>query len=426
MMTTRPMPFPLRCKAILSIALSSLILSCGSEPDESSSQGEERPIVLLAQRVQNPDSRQIYVSLLPDLPQGSTSRSDAYEFGSIDLFVNAGRIFVFDRERITMTRYRATDDFRLEVDLLESGADAVMSLQQEGLPGFGFDHVFVSESRAYLIDWAEYRVLVWNPTTMEVGSTIDLSVAVKEDYVLSDSYLVSPVLADGTVFIAIYVWQSYDSLRVHPGTGVIALDAASDAAPVLLEDARVTGASKLFRDGAGRVLVVGDQYSGLYNHFGSGSMSAPPAGVLRIDGGGQGLGALAFDPTFFVNLLEVTGSPSIYAAYQVDGSNLLLQAWDPDTPMNAPDPDAYWSAGEYLYLLVDLEARTSQRVTNIPKAAAGSVQQFRLDGQLYVQTYEERVADIGRSSIVHRVRPDGVREAFRIPGGDLWALERVR
>lgn len=49
-----------------------------------------------------------------------------------------------------------------------------------------------------------------------------------------------------------------------------------------------------------------------------------------------------------------------------------------------------------------------------------------LDDQLYVQTYGQAGNGTNSDAIVHRVRPDGITGAFRIPGGDLWALKRVR
>jgi hypothetical protein len=414
------------------VALAALV-SCSSDetaPAEDSSGlagTVENPVVLLAERVENPDSRQIYVSLLPDLPAAPIDRSKAYEFGNVDLSTANGKIYVFDRTGVTMTRYRASDGYELVPDTLADGSPATLGFQQIGLPGFGFENLFLSPERAYLIDWGEYRIVVWNPETMELETTIALDVALKEGYALSDSYLVSANVVDGKVFIGVYVWQTYANFSAHPGAGVIVVDPnAASPEPRLIEDDRMMGASKLFPTQDNRVLVVGDQYSGLYNSFGEAPDENPPAGVLRISPAGRELSALAFDDDYFVNLEEVTGSPGIYASYLIDSTNVLLQAWDPESPVNVETADEYWYAPEYVYLLVDLEAKTSRRVEELPKASAGSVEQFLFDGRLYVQTYETREEDVGRGAIVHRVSPQGIEEAFRIDGGDLWALKRVR
>lgn len=408
------------------LSLASVACSSSSSDDNETPGQANNPVVLLAERIQNPDSRQIYVSLLPELPSTPVDRSSAYEFGNVDIYTHGGKVFIFDREQINLTRYQVTEDYQLVEDTLEDGGAARVSFQQVGLPGYGFEHVFISDTRAYLVDWGEYRILVWNPTTMEIEGEIPLDVAIKDGYTLSDSYLVSAIQSQGKVFVGVYVWQTYEDLEVHPGSGVVVVDAESDAPAQLLEDNRITGASKLFTDEDDNVLVVGDQYSGLYNQFGPAAGTVPPAGVLRIDPSGGADGQPTFERDYFVDLIEVTRSPGIYASYQIDASHLLLQAWDPETPLTVTTADDYWAAGDYVYLLVDLDAGTSERVQSIPKAAAGSVEQFRFDDQLYVQTYEQKSEDVKREAIVHRVSPTGVEEAFRIPSGDLWALRRVR
>jgi hypothetical protein len=370
------------------------------------------PALLVAERVQQPDGRKIYVSLLPDLPTAPVDRKKAYEFPSVSVWVHDGSVFVSNSEDKTMTRYEVTPD-------LELVQGQKFSFQAVGLKAGGF-MAFLSKTRAYLFDSTDWRVIVWNPSAMEITGTFPIGVERKPGF--PNFQFLPPTIRGDKVFIPIWAWEDRMNLKVHPAAWVLAFDTMADGPPTLIEDPRITGSRSVYADSRGDLYVIGEHLAGLYNVVGEAAGKLPPAGVLRIKSG-----SLTFDPDYFIDLSAITKSPAIFATYRVDENHLLAQLWDPavNPATKVVAAGDYFGAAEFIYTLVDLRGATSTPLTSIPKAGAGSTSEFRLDGKLYVQFYQARPDGI-RDAVVHVVNSTGTQEAFSIPSGDLWALERVR
>jgi len=354
------------------------------------------------------------------LPTESADRSAAYEFGSVYVYTYEGNVYVRDREAGTITRYRATDDFQLVADTRADGTEARLSTQSLGLRPFGMPVAFISSTRAYVIDPYDLRVVVWNPSTMEIESTFPIADTIKSGF--EPPFLRGPVQVGERIFLGVNGWENRETLSVHPGTGVLILSATTDAPGTLIEDSRITGAGNLFADAAGDVYVIGDQYGGVYNMVGSTAGQIPPAGILRIENG-----ASEFDPDYLVNLNTVTGSPGIVGTFLVNETTLAAQLWDPGVavPEQLEVADDFGSAEEFIYGLVDLTAQTFSPLPSIPKGGVRSVQEVRMDGVLYVQVYNQVSATV-RDVEVHSVTPAGTQKVFTIPGGDLQNIDRIR
>jgi hypothetical protein len=378
------------------------------------------PAVLLAERVDSPDTRTIYVHLLPSVPTAPADRTRAYEFGSVYIFVYEGKVYIRDREAGTVTRYQVTDELELVIDKRPDGADAKLSTQPVGLRPEGMPLIFISPTRAYFLDTPEKRVIVWNPTTMEITSTVEMPDPDKAGF--ETGQIRNPVRVGDRVFAGVLAWEDYDNLRVHPGAGVMIFSATTDAPPTLIEDSRITGADNLFADATGDVYVLGNQGRGIYNVLGPGAGAIPPAGVLRIKNG-----ATAFDPDYFVNLSAVTGSQAIVALNVLNDATLVGQLWDPgvDPRTQVTTADDFLEAEEFVYGLVDLTTQTFSRPPSIPRGGVGKVTHPVIDGVMYVQVYKQ-VSENVRDVDVIAVTPTGAQNAFTIPGGDLESLARVR
>lgn len=407
----------------------SLVTACGGSEDDTRLAGgattetpatSSTPTVLLAERVDTPETRQIYVHLLPSLPTESADRSQAYEFGSVYVYTFEGMVYIRDREAGTISRFRATDDRQLVPDTRADGTAATLSTQALGVRPFGMPMTFISATRAYLIDPYDLRIIVWDPSTMEITSTFPIADTVKAGF--EPPFLRGPVRVGDRIFLGVNGWENRETLSVHPGTGVLILSATTDGPGTLIEDPRITGAGNLFADAAGDVYIIGDQYGGLYNVAGPTAGQIPPAGVLRIE-----RGADEFDPDYLVNLNTVTGSPAIVGTFLVDETTLAAQLWEPgvEVPANIEVADDYGSAEGFVYGLIDLTGGTYSTLPSIPKGGVRSVQEVRMDGLLYVQVYVQ-VSDTVRDVEVHSVTPAGTQKVFTIPGGDLQNIDRVR
>jgi hypothetical protein len=413
---------------LVSIALIAVAAAgAGCSADDSHSENKRSPArsaadagqndsaIVVVERVFAPDKRLYYVSVLPEMPQGKIDRSQARELGSADIEVYDGKLFVRDRDDNTMTRFAISADNQLV-------EEAQLSFADIGLQARRYHNIFASPERAYVMSNTDWKLFEWDPSTMEItGNEISIEVAKKPAGV--DGF-VSEAVKAGDRYFAPVNWQNYEELVMYPGSGALVFDAKLEQPPELIEDPRVGAGSKLELDEEGNTYLLG-AVRGEIIKFGStlGDGPTPATGVLRIRKGEKD-----FDPEYFVNLDEITRSPNIWGMHMIDATHLLVQMWDPEVSSeSAVAPGDLDDALEFIYAIVDTEAKTWKRVDAIDKAGAGNSYDQRLDGKLYVQAYISTDADSdAQDAVVYSVTPDGVEEAFRVPGGDLWMVERIR
>jgi hypothetical protein len=390
--------------------------SSGTEAAAPRATGDN-PAILFVERVYAPEQRLYYASVLSELPTTHVDRSKAREFGSADIDVYDGKLFVRDRETNTLTRFAVSEDN----ELVE---EAQLSFADVGLQARRYHNVFLSPTRALVLNNIDWTLLGWNPSTMELtGEERSIAFAAKPKGV--DGFISEPVPVGDRIMSAIN-WQNYDDLVMYPGSGALVFDPAADedAPPQLIEDTRVGGGLRIKVDDNGDAYYIG-AVRGEIIKFGKVFEDAPlPAsGVLRIRNG-----ETAFDPDYFVDVGEITKSPNIWAIHMIDAQHLLVQMWDPETPDDAAKaPGDLDGAREFIYAIVDIAAKRWERVANITKGGAGNSSDHVLDGQLYVQAYvTSDNSEQAEDAIVYGVTSDGVEEAFRVPAGDLWLIERIR
>jgi hypothetical protein len=369
--------------------------------------GEAPPAILLVERVFAPNTRTYYVSVLSEMPTGPVDRSKAREFGSADIEAFDGAYYLRSREDNSMTRF--TVNARNE--LVEGDR---FSFQDTGLSVRRFHTAFISKTQAYTIDNVGWRLIEWNPTLMELtGREVALDYLQKKG--LPDTQIAPPVRV-GDRLIGGIMWEDGANKVVYPGAGGLVFEPSGDA-PTLVEQPHVGGVYKV-SDSEGAAYFSGIVYgSALFRTvFGGGKM--PVSGLVRIGAGQQ-----EFDADYLVDLSEITGSPSIYGVHRVDDGHTLVQMFDPESPTDIYETeDDFMGASEYIYGLVDNEARTWKRIEEIPKAGAGNSLSHVVDGTLYVQAYDLS----GEAALIYAVDSEGVTPAFSVPTGDLWYVNRLR
>ena len=144
----------------------------------------------------------------------------------------------------------------------------------------------------------------------------------------------------------------------------VAIAPAHDDGPVtVVEDDRPC------LPGKGYVLPNGDLYlisswlSATYSIYGP--TADTPMCIVRIRAGTQ-----VFDPDYYVNLHDVTGSPSVGGSVLIDDENLLLRVWDPaDTLPVAPDD--YWIAEGFQSQRLRMFNLVTAAVTDFPALPKG-------------------------------------------------------
>lgn len=380
--------------------------SDNATPDSST--GVATSAILVAERVFSPEGRSYYVSVVPEVPEGELDRSRAREFSSADIEVFDGSVFIRDRDSNTLTRYTVSED----LDLVE---EERLSFQGVGLSSGRVRNAYLSPTHAYALDATEWRMVGWNPTTMELtGEEISLEHLAKSE--LPSGFIGTPQRVGDRVIAAVG-WDDFDDLVMNPGAGAMLMLDQSEP-PLLLEDARLGGAYRVYAGADGNAYVAGG-VAGDVRLFGSvlGGGAFPSSGLLRIrDGAGD------FDPGYQVDIEAITGTPGVWAVHRIDERSVLAQIWDPETPTDSlTSSDDYYAAEEFIYVLIDSASESWTRVGAIPKGLTGNAGDHVVDGKLYINVVGET------GSAVHPVTAAGVEAAaFNVSSGDLWHFERIR
>jgi hypothetical protein len=395
----------------LCVALTSLAASGCAETDKASEVDEadgSQPAVVIGNRVCTAEECAMYLGAFPEVPSGELDRATMREFGAL-VYVTLfeGRVYSYERESGTLTKFVITSDFRLEA----AGELSFAAFGAADSPAYS---QVASATRAFSYLRSAQTIVVWNPSTMEVEREIPTPEIVRDGVALE---LNPPVLAAGRVQWPVK-WVDYDKLRFDSHAAVLAVDTDTLAVEIL-EDPRAAVTSVLHATESGDTLVLSDNYSGFFNLFGEAAGTTSPEAVLRVRAGGD------FDSEYRVDLRTATGSPAVYGGWFLGDNAMLLRVWDPDVDPSSllTDPNDYWSAEEYIsMMLVDLMSGTAEPFAVLPRGGAGSTGDLtEVDGKVYISVYSEG----GGRTEMFAVTPAGAEPAFSTLG-DVLFMGRAR
>jgi hypothetical protein len=396
---------------VLLFAATILSFGCSSDPDETPrAEPGTNPAVLVGVFVQNPEGRNIYVGAVSELPKGELDYSDFLEFGNVDAYTYGDSVFVWDRDAATMTRYGVREDLSFYRD----GEKLGFTGQTGGAEFYGGGHAFISKTRAYTLSSELDRVIVWNPSSMEITGTIDMEPPeTREGFSSSPA---NPIIVGDRV-----VWQivtaNYDEQQIEHSVMLAVATADSDTPVEYIVDERCAGANGGYVDQSGDLYVRADGYWGFYAVYGEKAAEVQTC-VLRLE-----RGAKKFDPDYMVTMEEATGSRVNWPWFHVEGSKYVAWAWDVDQKP-PEDPNDYWLSRSFKPLLVDLERGSSEPYPDLEGTLIVSSEERQLDGKPYYEWSKTGFIGEENHADVVELRENGIRRTFSLPS--LWALGRIR
>jgi hypothetical protein len=154
--------------------------------------------------------------------------------------------------------------------------------------------LFLSDTKAYVSMMLENKIVIFNPTTMQITGAIDLA---KAEYGLNGSVTPNPlgmIERNGKVFVGC-LELSTPPLS-NDGAYMIIIDAATNTPEKFISDPRATGASLFGNQGMYKD-EKGDIYVLCYASYGY--VPGQKSGFLRIKNG-----AADFDPDYFFNITD--------------------------------------------------------------------------------------------------------------------------
>lgn len=316
-------------------------------------------------QVESPESSSSFLSFTQDLPQGELDVASALEVpGYAEVATYGGRLFLGDGEQLSITRY----DFEGDV-LTPSGT---LGLQNRGMV-FLNELFFASEERAFIVNSDQLEIIEWNPLTMDITATHDISALAREGW--GHEYRGGHLRAvDGTLF---FIW-AYTNDRVDFINDFVvgAFDTTTGAFDVLVDEGCPASAGfGGFFDEAGDLYLPADSFGG-FTFFDS---AAPKeACVRRIRAGEK-----TFDPSYDLKPMQPLGGLAPWGLYYAGQGVAYTTAVD---PARLPE---YESVFAFIFdtihegYALDLVAGTAERIEEMPPDAVG-FESVTIDGQALI------------------------------------------
>jgi hypothetical protein len=347
------------------------------------------------------------VGAFAEVPTTDIDTSSMIEFASrIEVKVFEGSVYVYEWESATMTRYEVSDSLELVAGPRLSFADAGVTY---------VDLQFRDAGVAYGVTGD--IVVEWDPTAMAVRDVrpTGLPRLTGLPPTLDSMSFVGPERFSGA--LAWNVYANDGATATYHEAAVVAFLEPDAPAFQLLEEPRCAPNGKSYViDGDLYVIGANTSAQSLKNYNPDYADAAPDC-VARVLAGSRD-----FDPSYYLDLTELTGSPAIFGTWLADDDHIVAQVWDPDDPLPALQDD-YWTAPNFITQLVSisLSDQTVVPFQDVPKGRIANDRELNVDGRHYFQ-----VADAdGAGVTMNELSATGLRPMFHAPG-NITVLARVR
>jgi hypothetical protein len=385
-------------------------LGCGSDSEKTDTGAGSGPLYGIMYEVFDDVGSTSYLSVLNSLDVEAIDTTKALEFAGGRAFLHAydGAIFVGDAASPEVTRYSVGEDGALTPEGTVSFANyAVAALWQFD----AWNVTFIHPHKAYLMDFQEGTMIIWDPTTMEItGEITGPSELYREAWTLEGT---PAFVRDGLLFRT-FNWANYTEGTYSTDLRLAIYDVETDELLELVEETRCPVPGNLVqKDEAGNAYFSNWIWPVAHSIL----RDAPAPCVLRLNAGEQ-----RFDPEWTLDYSRVTdGHQGAMFTYLEDGQALVSGFYDERTSFD--ETTTTWSyAGSLNWRVfqVDLENGTGSPLEGLD-FNGGAFTPARFDDSLFLmvpggaeQNYESQVYQI----------EDGVAQPrVKVPG---WSYQFVK
>jgi hypothetical protein len=364
----------------------------------------ESAIVVVGQAY-TPEDYLTYVRVFPDVPEGEVDFSGFREFGNANVYVHEGRIFV--EQDGVVQRFSVDRDLQLVEGPRFSWADF-------GIPSANATWtVFISPRRAYTLAAQLGFIVVWDPDEMVRTGAIELDYPQRPDSMETWAY-------DAHIIGDKVVWNMFtgDWVKPEPYPAVVlaVANANDESAPTFIEDSRCLPGGPSFLDANGDLYVHGGGYFGFFYAYGG--IESGRTCALRVNSGEN-----EFDPEYTLDYEELTGSYVNTPWIWVSGDQYLTRIREPEVPLPEA-PDDFWAEAR-TPILVNQRDGTTVPYPDLEGYTDVDGRTRVVDGVSYFQVSETGYVEGGNTAVVE-LHTDGTVEKFRLTGGFLLELTRLR
>jgi hypothetical protein len=336
------------------------------------------------------DGNRVSYAQLVDQLSGDFDNSRGVEAPGNATFLTRGSDFFYGlAESPTWVRYSTQGgSFR------ETGR---LSFANFGLASMDFSNVIVNADTAVSVLTEQAVAVVWNPTTMSVEGTIDLSHLVRDGYSL-EAWTV--VAHDGLVYVP-GRWADWDGGRILQRVSLTVLDPATLSVVAVAEDDRCGAGGQVTFDSRGYAYMMGDGRNQMMQVYAAASGEpVVPNCLLRI-----APGATDFEEDYFFEIPALTGGldsmTELLSATLTDGRGFAMMKY-PDRISADLDQSSFehWDTPAYKMWRITLgDTPTAEEVEGANFSVVG-FSPARVAGKLYTPE-----SDDGSESRVYEIDP---------------------
>ena len=374
------------------VIASVLLVLSGCSDDDTETQPED-PIATLngiavTAYVSSGESFPSYLGVFEELPTGELPFSQMIEFGTfVETDVFEGNIYVYNWDAASFSKYEVADDLSLS-------QEGSFSFVNRGITAYLSPTVIYSESRAFIFDLTNGKLLEWNPSTMTITSESNFETfGSGEQSVVYNYHAVY-----GDKIILPMQDRPYDDGLINPERTVALFDVASGSMQYFTDN-RVHSAYQF----ANKEI---DNYNTL----------------IRFD-----VNAVQFDPNFEVDLSEVLDG-EVSHIYPLNNNELIIGVgqlpYDAET-----NSDNFFFTHKVRLVKLNVNTLEVTAFTEIGEHVGdySNANYTRVDGDLIYQASSFSELDFnGFTSNIWRVNESGATKLFDISIGGLQFVERVR
>jgi hypothetical protein len=383
--------------------------SAGADGD-AGAPGNPEATFLLGTRVWDDTSTTSYFHLVSSIESGVTVDEDqALEVpGAAKLFAiqGAGWFAIGDGEAPIITRYTISDQGRL----VEAGN---LSLLNYGIERLWDTLYVVSPTKMYYPDREGQRLIIIDPSAMEITGEVDLGETGRAGFLSVFSYAHLQRGSDILFSVAWIDWNETDSILGE--TGLVVLDTESDTVSRFDVDSRCGGITTPVETSSGDVYFVSSALAAAAHRLDR-LPTAPCALRVRAEDD-------AFDADYLESLEGLTGNALVGEPVPGGESTIFLRAFD-ESLGTVADGALTWeltSQSAWRWL------RWTPGTAELSPVAAlepstSDVLWFRVDGKVYGT---ETTANYSETTLIELTAAGAPRRALTAPGF-LHGVARVR
>jgi hypothetical protein len=324
---------------------------------------------VIATQVFSGENSNTYLVATDTIEAGEVSLDDATVVPGRAIVASPGSgryVYVGGDKGPQLTRYELSADGALVAgEQVSFGAKGVASIGE-----YQTQFQFVSDTKAYYFDAKSSQAVVWNPSTMKLISSIDLSELASATHVVAFS---SAPARRGDEVIMPVGFRSLNNAQIVDGAALVIIDSNEDKLTIARDD-RCGYVRDAVTTEDGTIYVATEAYGAAVHRLNKANAPAPC--LLRVLPGKR-----AFDPDFHVDLATLSGGKTVGSLALLPSGKAYTKVLDESLTSIGPMTNARGLASAAAWTWSEITLGDEPTLAPAPElpASAGSIIAFRTD-----------------------------------------------